>query len=296
MISKLLLLVSLSLGSLQAVYGSGCHGASGFRLAPAHPTTTKAATKGASSTKSAATVAQIVFANPVEQDAYCESEYGEGSKVLDLAQMKEEFKSKPDDLQHALTPLFEEDPKALYVVAGHGQKLEYAPKENQKLVLALKQEGYPNDLGGSGSMISRVAGPVYVETRDAGFLQDEQETVHTSVLCFIPKPKYDPEAMKNSGDSMSGMSMTMSESSSTNQTSSSSWGVSSSLFGLITLAALCVAAVQTWKARQASNNSNAWMQQAPSLDLGGSYSVLSSDGDHRNSLLSSSSSNNVEMP
>ena len=285
MVSKLLLLASLSLGSFQAVYGSGCHGASGFRLAPAHPksapqdTASSSSSSSSSSTKSAAMEEkQIVMAASVQQNAYCESEYGEGSKVLDLAQMKEEFKNKPDDLQHALLPLFEEDPQALYLVSGDGHN--NVLNQNQKLVLALEEADTPNSFSGSGKKY-RVAGPVFVETRDADFLQEDETVVHTSVLCFIPKPKYDPD-----DTNMSGMTMSMDESSTDQDSSSSSWGMSS-WFGMITLAALCVAAVQTWKARQASGNS---FPQHASLDLGGSYSVLASDGS--NSLLSS----NVEMP
>jgi len=260
--------LTLSLLILREVSASGCHGTSGFRLEPAH--TEEIASRSNNKLKLSKDASTLTAK---EQDTYCAPEYGEGSRLFDLAQMEEEFEN-PEDLQHALLPLFKENSKALYFVANdgdiHGPEGESSP---QRLVLVLEDE---NTVSMEQPFQKRVAGLVFMETRDAKLLETDKD-VHT--LCNIPKPKYEG---KDGGDmgmgmgmGMGNMKMTFMGSSTSDSTTKSSWAMP--LLGLATVAAVCVAALQTWRARMAVTSATNNPLTQPSINLGGSYSMLSSE-------------------
>jgi len=271
---KILLFVALS---LREVSGAGCHGASRFRVEPAH--TEEIASRSNNKLKLAKEGATTLTAK--EQDEYCAAEYGEGSKLFDLVQMKGEFEN-PEDLQHALLPLFQVDPKAMYFVANDGDIV--GPNGvAQRLVLVLVADN--TTIPTEQPFKHRVAGPVFMESLDMKLLDAEHADVQP--LCNIPKPKYESGGKDGSGGGgmdTNNMQMPFARSSSTSSSSksytapessssSSSWGMS--FLGVITAGAVCVAALQTWKARAAAS---AYMTnpltQSSSIDLGGSYSVL----------------------
>jgi hypothetical protein len=222
---------------------SGCHGMSRFELAPAHKRSGSA------------------FAKEVEKEAsveakskLCEIEYGKGAQLMDLEQMEGEF-PVATDLQHALTPLFDENPDMVFYVADHGADND----GTNKFVLKMEANETNNNNNNNNNRIQRVAGPVFLEL-DTGANADAV----ADILCYIPKPEYVSTTM-----TMSSMM-----SSSDDDSSSSSWGMTF-LSGLV-LAGVGVAVVQAYKAKMARETSSAF-GPGPSLDVGGSYRILSSN-------------------
>ena len=216
------------------VVGSNCHGMSRFRLAAAHP---KSSTPTG---KMAAREATLL-----EKDILCEVEYGKGALLMDLEKMEGEFKN-PSDLQHALNPLFADDrANTVYYISLHGSDRDHAQNR-----YVLKFEGNATGVNGT-----RVAGPVFLEHQTA---EDDYEA---EVLCYIPKPKYSSTSMTMNGGKYHSV-----------QEKGSSWAVP--LLSMVAVAALGLAAFQSYRAKQALQASNTIGR--PTLDLGGSYSMLSS--------------------
>ena len=264
--ARVLLVIATLVASVD---GSGCHGASGFRLAPAHATkrSSSSSSKSLANNKQVPKDSKPASNTPLtlqDKNAMCEEEYGTGSQLLDLEQLEGEFKSNPSDLQHALTPLFEENPDAIYYVADHGRD-----REDLNQFILRMETGTPPQLV---TTFTRVAGDVFLEALFDDGAQEEELLEDADVLCHIPKPVYKVDS------SMNMKNMPSMEKSS----SASSW--TTTLLSLVAVAAVVVAAVQTYQSRKASSNT----MSGPSLDLGGSYSVLAGDNDLAQELAPSS--------
>ena len=232
-------LAALAASVLPFSDASGCHGKSRFRLEPVHQ-------------RSGITKKEKEEASLEDTTKLCAAEYGKGATMLDLDQMEDEFPN-PADLQHALNPLFQDNPDAVYYIANFGEVAETAGR------YALKKETDP-DAHVKGF---RVAGQVFLEV-----IQDQYDP---EVLCYIPKPDYDPSATMtmSSSNSYQMSAMEYDEGSS----SSSSW--TTTLLSMVAIGAVGVVAYQKYKSNQAQPGSTF---AAPSLDLGGgSYRMLSAN-------------------
>ncbi|CAB9506581.1 expressed unknown protein [Seminavis robusta] len=261
------------------VDGAGCHGNSRFRLAPM--------TKGASTTEEKQ---KQGMASIDEKAAYCQDEFGEDATLMDLRLMEGEFPNA-QDLQHALNPLFEEDPLAVYYITDHGEDtMKDALNHHDhgyddhvfKYILAKEEDHTANAHWNP----QRVAGQVFLETRPVNVTA---ALANAHILCYIAKPKYttitkvastrsSPMGSNSNFKEMEYMPMMEEESSS----SSSSGGGNRfvSFLAVVAVGAIAMAAIQTYKARQASNMMQANPFAAQPSDFGGSYRILSTNGNH----------------
>jgi hypothetical protein len=242
-VAGILLLASVAV-LLPLTNASACHGMSKFRLAPE--------TKSASLTKEDKRTQGLL--NVKDKTTFCQDEFGSDASMMDLKLMEGEF-SNPEDLQFALNPLFEEDPSAVYYVLEDQQ--DSAARSDHKFVLA--KESNDTLLERDMAHVKRVAGEVYLELRSVDDVATFLDNVH--VLCYIPKPKYSTTTSVAVLDSGS---------------SGTHWMVP--FFGIVCVGALGFVALQTYKARNVRNRSP--FDRVPTEPMGGSYSILSSGGDH----------------
>lgn len=160
------------------------HGTSGFALSRTH--------------KFRATHASTLE----EKNQCCQEEYGHESRILDLADMDHEFHNKnPEDLKHALNPLFNDvdHTHEVFFVANHGQDFSGTNAlldRHEKYVLA---KGHVPHGAGDETRHSefhkrqQVADDIYLEVRHDTSIHD------ASVLCYVGKPHYNMGMAQSGG-------------------------------------------------------------------------------------------------
>ena len=151
------------------------HGASGFSLSRTH--------------KFRATHASTLE----EKNLSCQEEFGHESRILDLADMDHEFANRnPEDLKHALNPLFDEidSTTQVFFVANHGQDFSGTNAlldRHEKYVLAkghVPHGSHDETRQSEFHKRQQVADDIYLEVR-------HDTSIHeASVLCYVGKPHY----------------------------------------------------------------------------------------------------------